>query len=90
MKFIFNVIFQHVWAAIVENWGTTASGIIAAILFQGPQLAKFFTGNFQHVDWNGFGAAVGLIAWGVIQKDSINWKSLTGALFNSAPRAKKV
>jgi len=85
LQTIGNVIVQHVIAAFLTNWKTTVIGVLVAIFNDGPTLAAFLTGGWDHVDWGKFGAAVFTIAWGVVMRD-FN----VGVIFSSAPRAKAV
>jgi hypothetical protein len=85
LQLIGNVIFQHVIAAILINWKTTACGIAIAVFNDGPTLAAFFSLGWDHVDWGKLGAAVGTIAFGILARD-FN----VGVIFGSAPRAQGV
>lgn len=91
MNLILNVLWQHILAAVIKNWGYTVAGLIGSILTQGPILAQFFAGkDMQHVDYNGLWTALVPLLMGALGKSGINvWSVLTG-ISNSAPRAQRV
>jgi hypothetical protein len=80
-----NVVWQHVLAAFLTNWKTTACGILWAIFTDGPALAAFFSGGWDHINWHDFTNAVFKIVIGIVARD-FN----IGAIFSSAPRAEAV
>ena len=91
MKFFFNLLIKHVTAAVLENWGWTVAGVIAALLQAGPELAKFFQGtDIQHVNWAAFGNAAFSLAIGALGKNAFSWKAFFTGLKDSAPRAQLV
>jgi hypothetical protein len=80
-----NVILAHVVTAFLKNWKTTVCGVLIAIFQDGPTLAAFFTGGWDHVDWGKFGGAISTIVFGIVARD-FN----IGVIFSSAPRATPV
>lgn len=92
MNFLFNVLGQHIWAAVVKNWFSTLIGVVGAVaLGWGPISDKFLVGHdWNSVNWSQVGAAVGVLAWGAFSKLALNWKSIMGDLLTSAPKADPV
>jgi hypothetical protein len=92
MNFLLTVLGQHLWAAVVKNWFSTVVGVVGAVaLGWGPISTQFLVGHdWNTVNWQQLGAAVGVLAWGAFSKIALNWKSLLGDLTASAPRAEPV
>jgi hypothetical protein len=87
VTFLVNVIWKHLLAAVLSNWGSTVSGVIEAILIGGGSLAVYFHDTpLQQVSWAGFGLA----AWRLASKSlqaKFSWSSIFGAMLSGAPRA---
>jgi ABC-type uncharacterized transport system permease subunit len=88
MNFFANIIFQHLKAAVLANWGTTVSGIIGAVLMAGPALYHTYIEghSIQTVDLGLFGGAVWILVVNAIRA-KFSWGEVLGALMRGAPRA---
>lgn len=91
MGFFVNIVYKHLLAAITQNWGTTVSGIVGAILLSGPTLYHtYIEGHpIQNVDLGLLGGAVWVLVVNAVRA-KFSWGSVFGALFSSAPRAQLV
>lgn len=88
MNVILNVLWQHIYTAVLKNWGFTLAGLIVAILQAGPTLAQYFQGtDMQHVDYSNLWKALLPLIMGALGKSGINFWSLLTGITNSAPKA---
>lgn len=89
--FFVNIIWQHLLAAVLQNWGTTLNGLIgAAITAAAAAYPMYAQGkDFMHTNWALFGTAVWLAVWNAIIA-KFSWGSILGALLRGAPRAQLV
>jgi hypothetical protein len=88
MNFVVNLLIKHLWAAVVQNWGTTVSGIVGAILLAGPTLYHtYIEGHpINEVDLGLLGGAVWVLLVNAVRA-KFSWGAVMGALLHSVPRA---
>jgi hypothetical protein len=88
VNFFVNLIWKHLLAAVVSNWGTTVNGLIGAILLAGPTLYHTYIEghSFQTTDWALVGTAAWLVIWNALRA-KFSWSSILGAMLSGAPRA---
>ena len=88
MNFFINLIWQHLQAAVLSNWGTTVNGLIGAILLAGPAVySKYIEGHdFQTTQWALVGGAFWLAITNALRA-KFSWQSILGAMLSGAPRA---
>jgi hypothetical protein len=86
--FFVNIIWQHLLAAILSNWGTTLNGLLGAAITAAAAAYPIYAEgkDFQHTNWALFGMAVWIGVWNALRA-KFSWASILGAMLRGAPRA---